>query len=46
MMIRPRYRIVIWTCKKCGMSIENQTRPSLSGCPLGGSHNWLRTTAG
>lgn len=44
-MIRPRYRIVIWTCKKCGMAIQTPARPSLTGCPCGGTHNWTKTTA-
>lgn len=39
-------RTVIWTCKKCGMTIEKnsmQSMPSSSGCPAGGVHKWTKT---
>ena len=29
-----------WICTKCGKRACQESRPSLSGCPEGGTHSW------
>jgi len=36
----------LYICGKCGALVENFSPPSSAGCPVGGSHYWIKVCNG